>query len=760
MKSLSMTLLVNCLCLAMGAATADAQVVDIPDPGLREAIEKVLGKSPGTPITADDMGTLTYLEERNANISNLTGLEFAINLSKLNLGPENVAETWVNSNTVSDLSPLAELTKLITLNLDENLLSDISPLTKLTNLTWLNLDDNLLSDISPLTKLTNLTWLALDRNLISDISPLAGLTKLRDLWLDGNSILNLSPLVGLTNLGTLTLEDNAISDISPLAGLTKLKNLRLRLNSIRDLLPLAKLTNLRTLNLEENSIRDLLPLAELINLRTLNLGGNLISDLSPLVGLADLAELHLHYNSLSDISPLMGLTNLTGLLLRVNSISDISPLTGLTNLRWLKLDYNSISDLSPLAGLTNLTKLHLEENSISDLSPLVLNTGLGEGDSIAITGNPLNDTSINTHIPALLSRGIVVDEVTVDRAEMNQAKLFFPTIAPVAVSDTFALNLTVEDITDLAGWQLDIAFNPAVLKAVSVTEGDFLSKDGGSTFFQAGSINNTTGAITGLIAARISAGGVSGTGILLSINFEAKAAGEGGLNLHEVRLGDTNGDPIPHELVINPITVEGSWDVNGDGQINVFDLILVAQSFGQANPKADVNNDGTVNILDLIVVAQRLGESTTGLAPSGLVWYLSGIDSTTIQSWIDMAYTADDGSLTFRQGIANLKHLLEAICPDKTALLANYPNPFNPETWIPYHLANDANVTLTIYDTKGTLVRQFSLGYQQAGYYADRAKAAYWDGRNEHGESVASGVYFYQLQTGDYSAMRKMVILK
>ena len=93
-------------------------------------------------------------------------------------------------------------------------------------------------------------------------------------------------------------------------------------------------------------------------------------------------------------------------------------------------------------------------------------------------------------------------------------------------------------------------------------------------------------------------------------------------------------------------------------------------------------------------------------------------------------------------------------------LLANYPNPFNPETWIPYHLAHAADVTITIYDTKGAVVRQLDLGHQSAGYYTDRAKAAYWDGRNESGELVASGVYFYQLRTGNYSATRRMVIVK
>ena len=117
-----------------------------------------------------------------------------------------------------------------------------------------------------------------------------------------------------------------------------------------------------------------------------------------------------------------------------------------------------------------------------------------------------------------------------------------------------------------------------------------------------------------------------------------------------------------------------------------------------------------------------------------------------------------------------LEHLLSALTPKETALLPNYPNPFNPETWIPYHLAHAADVTLTVYDTKGTVVRQLDLGYQMAGYYTARSRAAYWDGRNDSGELVASGVYFYQLRAGrsglsvphrrDYTAMRRMVIVK
>ena len=96
----------------------------------------------------------------------------------------------------------------------------------------------------------------------------------------------------------------------------------------------------------------------------------------------------------------------------------------------------------------------------------------------------------------------------------------------------------------------------------------------------------------------------------------------------------------------------------------------------------------------------------------------------------------------------------------QTALLQNYPNPFNPETWIPYQLAKDALVTLSIYDQSGHIVRRLDIGRQQSGVYRDKASAAYWDGRNQIGEPVTSGTYYYQLRAGDYTSLRRMVILK
>ena len=98
--------------------------------------------------------------------------------------------------------------------------------------------------------------------------------------------------------------------------------------------------------------------------------------------------------------------------------------------------------------------------------------------------------------------------------------------------------------------------------------------------------------------------------------------------------------------------------------------------------------------------------------------------------------------------------------PEKSDLLQNYPNPFNPETWIPYQLKDAAPVAISIYSGAGQLVRVLALGYKEAGVFVSRSRAAYWNGKNEAGEEVASGTYFYSIQAGDYSATRKMVIAR
>ena len=336
----------------------------------------------------------------------------------------------------------------------------------------------------------------------------------------------------------------------------------------------------------------------------------------------------------------------------------------------------------------------------------------------------------------------------------------------IHVGDTFTLDLSAENVSDLAGWQFDIAFDPAGLEAIEVNEGNFLKTGGGATFFQRGTIDNRSGKITGLSSARLSKTGVTGIGTLVSVTFTAKTDGQTQLRLENFQLAAITGVSIPadpHQVVI---TVEGqlvTGDVNRDGQVSILDMVLVARHFGEtvpANSEVDINGDGLINILDLILVSQHMGGSTAA-APSMLaVDDMHGLDSEMIQAWIERAQVENDGSIVFQQGIAKLQQLLASLIPEETALLANYPNPFNPETWIPYQLSKPAEVTLRIYAVNGSLVQTLALGQMPAGVYQSRSRAAYWDGRNDVGEPVASGVYFYTLMTDDFTATRKMLIRK
>ena len=193
-------------------------------------------------------------------------------------------------------------------------------------------------------------------------------------------------------------------------------------------------------------------------------------------------------------------------------------------------------------------------------------------------------------------------------------------------------------------------------------------------------------------------------------------------NSIHIRVFDAQGGSTSKEWVltagdIEPVVVENYTDVNSDGVVNLVDLVIVASRYGERitgdpNPNPDVNRDGIVNVQDLILVANEL---PIGSAP-----------------------------------LAQL--------PIQTHLFHNYPNPFNPETWIPYVLSDPTDVAIEIYTANGSLVRRLAIGYQSAGLYINKASAVYWDGRNAFGEPVASGLYFYTFIAGDYAATRKMLI--
>ena len=699
---------------------------------------------------ATNLWRLVFDDNPVADLSPIVGL---VNLRSLAFDRIN------QSGGAVDLSPIAGLSNLEDLNLPDTV--DLSPLAGLSNLRILFFSghDDSISDLSPLAGLVNLELIHAGGISVSDLSPLAGLTKLRHLYLPNARISDLTPLVGLTGLEELYLFGNDVTDISLLARLTDLKRLDLSRNDLSDISPLAGLSNLKWMNLHNNKISDISALSGLTNLTWLDVSVNEISDFSPLDGLREDIKLVWHINPgypqggpkiegpwLWVVLPDARLERGTDLLSAATGgrVTEAQIATdGATVGKPIEDAVWTVHKLpqQDRHNIGNILKDTVSDHdviygSVSLYSPrgqeTTMYVGNDEGLKVWLNGNlvyeVLGDRALaldyNDLFPVTLQQGRNVLLVAVFSPSLDTGAFFgFESgteytvgtgigysfsKTPIHLGDTFTLDIRAENVFDLAGWQFDIAFDPVVLEAINVSEGDFLKTDGGTTFFQSGRIDNAAGKITGLKSARLSDSGVSGTGNVLQIKFKAKLHGETRLALQNFKFGSSTGEIIPagpHEIQITVEQRLPTGDVNRDGDVDILDLILVAQQLGKsvpANSPVDINSDGVVNIFDLTLVAQGIGNTTASAAPAA-----RGIDSATIEVWIAQARLADDGSIAFRQGIANLESLLASlIIPQETALLANYPNPFNPETWIPYQLAVPAEVALTIYDMNGGTVRR------------------------------------------------------
>ena len=340
--------------------------------------------------------------------------------------------------------------------------------------------------------------------------------------------------------------------------------------------------------------------------------------------------------------------------------------------------------------------------------------------------------SAGEHLPQLfLNSTKIVEPVPLPSSAV--ISLTPSSVLSPAIGEQLTFNIDIAGGQNVKDFALTLDFDRSALKYVSRNPGDYL----------ANGVGNGDGTLETVIfeVLAVKASTISLSGYLIATN--------------ELLYGST----FENAEVVAPLF----GDVNRDGVVNIQDLVLVGSSFTRrvtegGNP-ADVNEDGVVNIVDLVKVAGAINDGAA--APS--TWNLETDGTITrdqVQKWLSEARQLSLTDVMSQQGILFLEQLLEALTPEETRLLANYPNPFNPETWIPYQLAKSAAVTLTIYDTRGVIVRKLSLGHQTAGYYNTRNNAAHWDGKNALGESVASGIYFYTLTAGDFTATRKMLIKK
>lgn len=722
-------ILIFCVVLFAVPLSISAQTVDIPDKQLRAAINKVLGKTRNARITVVELSTLRELSVADMGIRDLTGLEAAVRLEELRIA----------DNSISDLSPLKRLINLGNLNFDDNIVSDLSPLAGLINLKKLDISHNLVLDLSPLADLTKLEQIFMDVNPPIDLSPLSGLVRLRRFRSWGTTILDLSALGKLPNLVKIDICGGNLSDLSPLEGLTGLKELYL--------------------------------------------AGNEITDISPLASLTGLTWLSVHDNQVSDLSPLEGLTALKWIDLYGNTISDVSPLGKLENLTWLDLGENEIIDASALATLPKLTWLGLAANAHLDSSQLErfsTKTSIAHSDFVSL---PFPEVGPKIQGPWLWA---IVPGTGVSNADLlEQASKGGVTEVKVAtfgatedkpigngkwkahtLSPTGGDNLN--EMTDALGWgsgsdiYAHVVYGTVTLNAPRRQETTMLvgSSDGVKVWLNGEIVHYNPverHARDFQDAFRVTL--KKGANVLLvAVDNRDKGSFSGFFGF--AKDADYKVNPIGKKILVKL----PAWDVNEDGRTDILDLIMVGQDFGKAksaNGRTDVNKDGKRNIADIVLIAQHFDElSGVSTAPALSVGGNLKLDPAIVRTWIAQAQRENDGSLAFQHGIANLQQVLMWLIPKHTTLLANYPNPFNPETWIPYQLAEPAKVSVRIYNVNGGVVRTLDMGHQSAGIYQQRNRAAYWDGKNGVGEPVASGVYFYTLTADDFTATRKMLIRK
>jgi len=456
-----------------GDTETPEEQVNFADPILKNLVEEQLG------VTNPTIPDMVFLKEFNApgrGISDLTGLEYATNLTSLNLGELFYYWDWppeLRTNQIQDISPLAGLTSLKSLDLSSNQIDEISALSGLTALETLVLYNNQIVDISALSGLSSLTSLDMEHNKITDITPLAGLTNLKSLELSSNPIADTSALSTLTGLESLSLSRVGLTTIPDLINLPNLTFLDLVGNQITDMSGLSGMPAIETVTLFGNRITSIPGLTDVPNLKALGLGVNQITDISGLSGITSLTIVDLTNNQITAIEPLTDLPNLFYMDLQNNQITDVSGLSGLPNLIFLLLNRNRIENLDALSDLPKLRYLELSTNHITDISGLSGLTGL---ETVDLSYNKIEAIPTLSDLPNLVSMEINNNQITDIAGLAGLTGLVVLNLANNDIEDITVLscltnlrsldlsNNLIEDVSALTRLQsldtLDLQYNP------------------------------------------------------------------------------------------------------------------------------------------------------------------------------------------------------------------------------------------------------------------------------------------------------------
>jgi len=459
------------------SSTSSAANVDVPDKNLAKQLRKALKLADDAPLTTTDLEKLNSFkyDARNKNvITNLEGIQYATNLTSLN----------VRRNDISDITPLASLTKLKVLEIDSNKkITDLTPLQDLLIIERLNVAGTSISDLTPIVNIPTLSNLTISATNVSDLSPLIELkdllqvlsfsslpqlttleplqhmTKLRTINMSSLPDLDLTPLSQVTSMRSITATRANFSDLSPLGALvditflnfeygkmtsldgletlSKVTKLKLRRGSLVDISAMAGMTALQTLEMEENDVVDISPLAELQELVIVDLDKNDVVDVSPLANKAKLKTLSLRENNVSTIDPLVNLPLLETLDLEKNDILEIDNLANLPSLKTLNLNHNEIISITALQNLTSLQTLYISGNGITDISPAT---------NIPTLVNLYAAQNLITELPSLTS----LKDLKVLDLNKNQ----ITDLSPVSVcTNLIRLFADENGVTTLGNWQ-------------------------------------------------------------------------------------------------------------------------------------------------------------------------------------------------------------------------------------------------------------------------------------------------------------------
>ncbi len=534
---------------------------------------------------------------------------------------------------------------------------------------------------------------------------------------------------------------------------------------IKDLTGLEHATNLKYLDLNENQISDLSPLNELVRLRSILVIRNQITDLIPLSDLTELSELWAWDNQINDIAPLSKLTYLTNLQVGGNQVEDLSPLDGLTKIRILGLQYNRIRDITSLARLPLLGELFLMGNQIEDLTSL---SGLGYLEELGLAGNPVSDTSplrgplrrypdmeIDVEVTLLLLVKISGDE----QEGSSGTTLANPLVVEVwdlydnplpdetvtfsidAGGGTLSETTATTDIDGRASTTLTLGRDPgrntvvarvaelkpvvfsatglAIPTTLAKVSGDEKQGAAGSALADPFVVEVRDQNNDPLVGAEVTFAVTAGGGTLSATTATTDADGRAAATL-TLRVPGANTVTASVEglaPVTFTATAKVSTDFDGDGETDFSDFFLFADAFGSSDPRFDLDGSGSVDFADFFLLADHFSDPARGKL------------------------------------LAMAREMIGL--PDGPQLQQNAPNPFNSQTVISWFLLRPGTARVEVFALTGQRVAVLHQGPKKAGVHR-----VHWNGRDDRGRPLASGVYLYRLVTNENVQTRKLTLLR